>query len=130
MLAPAEDDFEAYDRFLAQSFVSHSPSRPTVHGREAFKQYMKQHRVAFPDFDVDIEEMIAEAERVMVRWTARGTHEKSFFGFAPTHRRVEWTGISIFRFRRERVVEQWVQTDVLTLLRQIGVIDEPMQSIR
>jgi steroid delta-isomerase-like uncharacterized protein len=118
-----------FDRLFARSFVSTSPSRPQMKGVAAYKQLILRHRAAFPDMTVEIHELIQEGNSVVARWTTRGTHRGDFFGIAPTNHPVEWTGITIFRFENARVVEQWVQSDSMTLFRQLGALSEPMRSI-
>lgn len=74
---------------------------------------------AFPDLKIDIEDLIAEGDRVVARLTFRGTHEGSFRGIGPTGRAVEFSAIRIYRIIGEQVVETWAIQDTLGLLRQL-----------
>ena len=80
---------------------------------------------AFPNMQTTIEEQIAEGERVLTRWTNRGTHKGVYCGVAPSGRQVEYGGMSIDRIEGGRVVANMGQADLLGLLEQIGAITLP-----
>lgn len=80
---------------------------------------------AFPDFRIEIEDQIAEGDRVVTRVTFRGTHLGEYRGIAPTGRRVAYQGIAVDRIAGGRVVEGWHEADNLGLLRQLGVTVGP-----
>ncbi|MGD9894224.1 MAG: ester cyclase [Dehalococcoidia bacterium] len=88
-------------------------------GPAGVKQHIAMLRSAFPDLQVTIEDLIAEADRVVARLTMRGTHDGDFRGRTPTGRPVTWTGIVIYRLRDGRVVEQWSHFDTRALIEQI-----------
>jgi steroid delta-isomerase-like uncharacterized protein len=77
-------------------------------------------RTSFPDLTITIEDLIAEGDKVVTRLTARGTHQGTFRGIAPTGRVVSWTGIRIFRIAEGKIVEHWANWDDLSLLQQLG----------
>jgi predicted ester cyclase len=83
---------------------------------------------AFPDVHITIEEQIAEGDKVVSRWTDRGTHQGEFMGIAPTGKRIEYTGISIDRIADGKIVESLLESDRLGLMRQLGAVTEPGQS--
>ncbi|HZF58977.1 MAG TPA: ester cyclase, partial [Rubrobacter sp.] len=69
---------------------------------------------------------IAESDKVVTRWRMRGTHRGEFGGIAPTGKKLDVTGIAIFRFSDEgKVVESWDNFDQLGMMRQLGVIPAP-----
>jgi len=80
---------------------------------------------AFPDIQTTIEEQIAEGDRVLTRWTNRGTHQGAYCGVPPTGRQVEYSGMSIDRIEGGRVVANLGQADLLGLLEQIGAVTLP-----
>jgi predicted ester cyclase len=80
---------------------------------------------AFPDMHITIEEQLAEGDRVLTRWTNRGTHRGVYCGLAPTGRQVEYSGMSIDRIEAGRVVANLGQADLLGLLEQIGAVSLP-----
>ena len=109
------------DEFCAPSFIYHTPTGP-IHGLEGFKQFATMYRTAFPDLHIPMEDMIAEADKVVTRWTARGTHKGDLMGIPPTGKQATTTGISIFSVANGKAVEQWANYDDLGLLQQLGVI--------
>lgn len=74
-----------------------------------------------PDLRVDIEDIFASGDRVVVREVNRGTHSGPFLGVEPTGRTVEFSGINIYRIEKGRVAETWQHIDWHGALRQIGV---------
>src|SRR5215207_10454783 len=77
-------NLDAADELLAPDFVDHDPSMPEdVRGPEGFKEYVSAYRSAFPDLHVQIEDQIAEGDKVTTRWTGTGTHEGELAGIAP-----------------------------------------------
>ena len=91
-------------------------------GPEAVKRGVTSRRTAFPDIHVTIEDMVAEADKVVARLTFRGTHRGEFKGIPPTEKEVIWTGIWIYRVANGKFVERWHNYDLLGLLRQLGAI--------
>jgi crotonobetaine/carnitine-CoA ligase len=75
---------------------------------------------AFPDSHYTLEDMIAEGDKLVVRWTSQGTHCGEFMGVAPTGRRVTARGISIYRMDQGKIAEEWFVVDRLGLLEQLG----------
>ena len=107
---------EIFERYLA-----HQPDGPTLErGPEDVKRFVGEFRVAFPDLHITIEEQIAEGNKVVVRATVRGTHQREFRGMAPTDKEIEEKGFSVFRFSPEgKVVESWDSYySELSLMRQ------------
>jgi steroid delta-isomerase-like uncharacterized protein len=79
-------------------------------------------RAAFPDTRMTIEDEIAEGDKVVIRWTIRGTHKGEYMGIAPTGKEVTVTGISVYRIERGKIVEDWSNNDMLGMLQQLGAI--------
>ena len=75
---------------------------------------------AFPNWHTTIEDLIAEGDKVVVRMTQRGTHQGTFFGLAATGKQVTVAGIAIFRLRDGQIVEEWLLTDQLNAMQQLG----------
>ena len=95
---------EIFDRYIA-----HQPDGPTLErGPEDVKRFVGEFRAAFPDFRISIDDQIAEGNKVVVRATIRGTHQREFRGMAPTGMEIEEKGFSVFRFSEEgKVIESW-----------------------
>jgi steroid delta-isomerase-like uncharacterized protein len=116
---------EIFDRYL-----SHQPDGSThERGPEDVKRFVAEFRSAFPDLHLSIEEQIAEGDKVVIRATFRGTHQREFRGMAPTGKEIEVTGVTVFRFSDEgKVVESWDSYDQLRLMRQS--IEQELQMAR
>src|SRR5215218_3984311 len=118
-----EGNLDVADELLALDYVDHDPSLPEdVHGPEGFKQYVGMYRAAFPDLHVQIEDQLAEGDRVATRWTGTGTHDGELAGIAPTGKRVTVPGMEIVRIANGKLVEGWEGYDSGTLMRQLGVM--------
>ena len=109
------------DEFYSPNYVEHTPNGP-VHGTEAYKQYLMMYFTAFPDAHYTIEDQIAEGEKVMTRWSVRGTHQGPLMGIPPTGKNSTVTGMSIGRREGGKIVEAWTEFDTLGMLQQLGVI--------
>jgi len=92
---------------------------------EAAKQEAADFRRGFPDVVSTIEDLIAEGDKVVARWTSHATHRGEYMGIPPTGREVEFAGISLYRIERNRITESWTVEDELGLMRQIGTVHEP-----
>jgi len=110
-----------FDRYLAHQ----SDGSVLERGPEDVKRFMGEFRKGFPDFHSTIEDMVAEGDQVVTRWTMRGTHQGEFRGIAPTGKQIAVTGIGIFRFSPEgKVIESWDNFDQLGMMRQLGALPE------
>jgi predicted ester cyclase len=76
---------------------------------------------AFPDMRLDIDDMVAEGEKVLVRLTIRGTQRGELMGIAPTGRAVEVGVMDLFHVRNGKLIEHWALFDNLGMLKQLGV---------
>lgn len=81
------------------------------------------------DWRMTIDEMIAEGDRVMVRWTFHGTHQDEFFGLPPTYNQVTYSGINIFRTVDGKIAEIRDISDRLWMWQQLGVFPELKEAI-
>ena len=111
------------EELYAPDYVLHDPSLPeALHGPEGIKQYAAMSLGAFPNARVTVEDQVAEGDKVVSRWTATGTHTGELMGLAPTGRSIEISGITINRFSRGKIAEDWYQSDDLGMMQQLGVI--------
>ena len=110
------------DELCSHDLVDHTAPPGLPPGVEGAKQTLGIYLAAFPDLHVTMEDMIAEGDRVVVRWTASGTHKGDLMGIAPTGRRVTVTGIAIDRIAGGKTVEHWEVFDQMGLMQQLGVI--------
>ncbi len=100
---------ERAEDLFTRNYVLHDPSFPLdVHGPKGAKRYVTAYRKAFPDARFVVEDQIAEGEKVVTRWTARGTHRGEFLGIAPTGERVTVSGIEFDHIVGGKIDEAWV----------------------
>ena len=109
------------DELFTPNYVYHLGAME-VRGRAAFKQFMQTALAAFPDFEMIVEDMIADGDKVVTRWVNRATHKGEFMGIPPTGKKVDFPGLLMARFKDGREVEAWDMADSLTMLQQLGVI--------
>ena len=114
------------DELCAPEFVYHNAST-TIQGREPYKQFLSIYLTASPDLHFTREDEVAEGDKVVSRYTTRGTHLGPFMGIPPTGKHVTVTGIAITRIANGKVVEEWANADELGLLQQLGVVPTPGQ---
>ena len=112
------------DELYIPDYIHHDPGLPPElqHGRDAYKQLVTVFRTGFPDIKVTVEDLVAEGEKVVARWTWHGTNQGEFQGMPPTGKQVMGSGISIHRVASGKLAEAWVNFDALGLMQQLGVI--------
>jgi steroid delta-isomerase-like uncharacterized protein len=115
------------DEMYAPDFVWHEPDQD-IHGSEEAKQFVSTFFDAFPDLNVTIEDKVAEGDKVVTRWTIRGTHQGELMGIAPTEKQIELQGITIHRIEGDKIAEEWERCDNLGMMQQLGVVAEPGRS--
>jgi steroid delta-isomerase-like uncharacterized protein len=109
------------DEVYSADYLLHDPAGP-IEGLEALRQFLTTFRTGYPDLHATIEEMIAEGDKVVWRYTLRGTHRGEFMGIAPTGKAITLTGCLLSRFVGDKVVEDWNNYDALGMMQQLGVI--------
>ncbi len=123
-----QGNFAAIDELVASDYVFHAPGLPALHGHEGFQQMVMMPRTAFPDLHFTIEDLIAEGDKVVTRFTARGTHRGELMGIPPTGKQVSFPGILISHISKGKIVEEWEISDALGMLQQLGVVPPPGQA--
>ena len=115
---------DALEEVYAADLVWHEPDQE-VHGLEEAKQYYSTYLSAFPDLSFTVEDVLADGDKVVTRWTGRGTHQGEIEEFGPpTGKQIEIKGITIHRFEEGKIVEEWERYDNLGLLQQLGLVPE------
>ena len=115
-------NLEVIDELFTTNFVRHGPvgTEGEVRGLEGFKGLVSSYRSGLPDLRIPIEDLIAEGDKVVTRWTARGTHRGELMGNAPTGNPATVRGILVDRISGGKIEEEWVDYDTLHLMQQIG----------
>jgi steroid delta-isomerase-like uncharacterized protein len=118
-------NLDAMEEVCATGFVRHDPASSELSGPigpEGFKQVITVYTTAFPDHRFVIDDMVAEGDMVVTRWTATGTHQGELMGIPPTGVKGTVTGITMTRFAHGKAVEEWSNWDTLGMMQQLGVI--------
>ena len=123
-----EGNIDLVDELLAPDYVNHTPASPDQPtGPEGVKGVVTMFRSAMPDLRVVIEDMIAEEDKVAVRYTLEGTHEGELFGIPPTGKRLSFKSISVERVSGGKIREHWRITDSLDMMQQLGIMEQPSE---
>jgi steroid delta-isomerase-like uncharacterized protein len=126
-----QGNLDALDDLIADNFVDHSPyAQGGTAGIEGHKQFARMLRSGFPDSQWTIDDLVAEGDKLVMRWTSRGTHRGEAFGIPVTGRQTVVTGITIYRVSDGKLAEQWTEVDMLGLMQQLGVVARPGQGGR
>jgi steroid delta-isomerase-like uncharacterized protein len=119
-----QGDLDAVDQLFSADFVRHFPIGSGTRGLAAFRARAQDHRSAFPDWSEQIELMVAEGDLVAVYFSSAGTNVGSFLGNPPTGQQINITEMTIFRIADDKIAEQWLIPDLVSLNRQLGLIPE------
>lgn len=114
-------DLDLIDELYAAEYVGHYYPFPAIHGPQMVRQLAIMLRTGFPDSRYTIEDVIGEGDKVVARYTFRGTHTGDYQRFAPTGKAVEMAGIVISRIADGTFVEEWVNVDLLGQRQQLGL---------
>jgi steroid delta-isomerase-like uncharacterized protein len=116
---------DAIEEMFAEHGIAHGlsddPANP-IKGPAGFRPFHSTFRDAFPNIMVDVEDMVAEGDKVAARCLVRAKHEGEFLGRAATHAAVDFTGMVIVRIERGKIVEAWNNFDFMTLHKQVGLL--------
>lgn len=112
---------------VADDFVCHVAGglAAGAHGPEIWRRRAGALRTAFPDYRITIEDLLADGDKVVMRYRGQGTHRGPLFGAGPTNSRVEYTGIMVVRISEGKLAEEWTEYDQFGLMRQIGALPGP-----
>lgn len=107
------------DEIFAPDFVAHEADQD-IRGPEGVRQFILMLRAAFPDLQVTVEDVLAEGDKVVQRWSAHGSHQGELMGLAPSGKRISVAGITISRFEGGKVAEEWELYDMMSMMQQLG----------
>ena len=112
---------ELIEEMRAPDTVSRGLGEGESRGQAPFKAFYHNLRGTFKDLHLKIEDVIAEGDKVVLRFTAKGTHNGDLLAPA-TGRRVTFAGVIIARIANGKIAEGWTNIDKLGILRQIGAL--------
>ena len=119
--------FELLDDLIAPTYIHHTSRTAAddgheVRGPDGVRREVTAWRSAFPDLRFTLDDLLVEGDKVMARWTCRGTHHGVFRGIAPTGKSVTFTGMTLYRITQGKIVEQWTVEDGVSLYYQLGLL--------
>lgn len=121
-----QGNFDALAEIVSSDYVLHVPTPPGApSGREGLQWVIQMYRAAFPDIHVQVEDQIAEGDKVLTRITIQGTHQGQLMHIPPTNKEVTFTAMVVTRFKNGQNVEGWGELDRFGLMQQLGVIPTP-----
>jgi steroid delta-isomerase-like uncharacterized protein len=119
-------NWASVDQLFARDYVNHDPYNPDQPtGPQGFRQRVEGYRSVLDNFDLRVEQQIAEGDMVETHWSLRGIHAGPLEGVDPTGKSVHVEGQLLSRIVDGKFVEEWVHWDTLGLLRQIGALPGP-----
>ena len=122
-----EGNLAAIDELVASDYVIHV-ARTEVRGHNAVRKFVTMYRTAFPDYHCTIDDQVAEGDKVVTRWTASGTQRGELAEIPPTGKHMTLPGVAVDRIANGKLVETWLQADMLGMMQQLGVIPAPEQA--
>ena len=103
---------EAVGAFFTADYVAHVTGRDFTGGHAWVRRYVRMVRRGFTDLEVEVEILLVGKDRVAWQRTLRGRHTGAFMGFPATGRKIVWRDMVTSRFRRGRIAEDWVVSDL------------------
>lgn len=114
-------NLNAIDELCAPGFVDHHPMPGQAPGVKGVKDVFALFIEGFPDLRVAVDEMVAERDLVVARFSVTGTHKGPLFGAAPTGKRVTFHGMDMVRIQSGKATEVWHYGDEMEVLMGLGV---------
>ena len=115
-------NLDAVDKLLSPDFTFNYAPPGIEPTREGYKQNVSAFSSSFPDRQWNTEDMIAEGDKVVLRWIGKGTHKGEFMGGSPTGKEMTITGISIIRIKEGKILEEYAEMNMLGVMQQLGII--------
>jgi predicted ester cyclase len=116
--------------FVADGHTYHDPTTPAVpHGPAGVAQVVGEWRRVVPDLVLTLDDVVGQGDRVVVRFTAHGTHRGTWLGAEGTERAVAMTGIAVLRIGGGQIAETWVSWDAFGLALQVGLVLLPVSAL-
>lgn len=115
-------DLSVVDELAVPDFIEHSGPPGLPQGSAGAKAMAQTIRAGFPDYHVEVEDAIAQGDRVTLRLMVGGTHQGTLFSIPPTGKRAHWSEIHIMRVEEGKMVEHWFVADIMSMMHQLGLM--------
>ncbi|MFB6188841.1 MAG: ester cyclase [Halapricum sp.] len=117
----SENNLDLVAEVFAEDAVEHGAFGQESHSSEERREQMQQLLLAFPDFEAEVLDIVAEGDTVAMRVRLSGTHEGQFAGVEPTGKSFDVQNMVFTRIEDGKIVERWVQPDTLAMVTQLGI---------
>ena len=126
---------EVADEIFSDDCITHQLSSgvsvaPVRRGPQEMKEHVSGWLMSFPDLRFDIEQMIAERDRVVSHLVMEGTHQGTWMGISPTGKRLQIRMMTIHRIANSKIAEDWVLVESFGFFQQLGMLPDTAQLIR
>ncbi|MEU3299014.1 ester cyclase [Streptomyces sp. NPDC006678] len=116
-------DLDATAELVTEDFIANVPGIPdALRGREVWRLGAQAMLEAFPDLQIQVEDMFSVDDKVAVRVHFQGTHQGTFQGIQATQRPVSFRSIELYRLEGDKIAEEWVAPDMTSLMQQISPV--------
>ncbi len=115
----SKGNMDLIETIYSEDFIGHFPAE-TVRGHAGIRSSVEAHRTSFPDWTEVVDDVIADGDRVVTRFTSRGTNLGEFLGKPATGNSVEVSEVVVHRLVDGKIVEVWVYPDILSMQRQLN----------
>jgi len=120
-----KDNLDLADEIFATDYQHHDPANPDPRpmiGAQAVKDHLTSLKSAFPDLIFDIDDIVAEGDSIVVRWTARGTNTGDYRRGGATNKHGTMRAFLLWRLTGGRLAESWGMADRFQFLQQLGFV--------
>lgn len=114
-----EKDYRPIEEYLTANYVYHGLGGMTAQTPKGFMEAIKGFHEAIPDLKSEIIDMVAEGDRLVIRFNFTVTHQGDFLGFPASGAKLKFEGMIMRRFESEKVAEDWDYFDFPTVVSQI-----------
>ena len=115
----------AVDELCTTNFTFSYAAPGVSNDREGYKQTVIMLTSGVSDLKVTLEDMVAEGDKVAIRWKGSSKHTGEFMGMPPTGKQLAMTGINIIRIKDGEIIEEWGEMDMMGLMQQLGAFPPP-----
>jgi steroid delta-isomerase-like uncharacterized protein len=122
------------DQIFSEDCVTHQLrsgvlAEPARRGPQEIREHVSSWLMSFPDLRFNVEQMIAERDRVVSQLVMEGTHQGTWMGISPTGKRLQIRMMTIHRIANSKIAEDWVLVESLGLFQQLGVLPSTAELI-
>jgi steroid delta-isomerase-like uncharacterized protein len=117
------ENLDIIDVYVDENVISHDPFPGQAPGSKGVRETMELFRKAFPDKHIIFNDILAENDKVIIKFTTLGTHKGEFMGFPASGNEIFYEEVLILRLQNGKIVEHWAVADTLGFMQQVGAID-------